>query len=118
MDDVTKLCFEFVGRHSTGLGATKETGVDGVDDRFGGNGTASEEATVQAVESFLARLDTVKLDIHVTVVLVGGNMEDVAVFLFAFSTNVSLKSDLPVFSIASFPVVRILVKWNGAECIE
>lgn len=71
------------------LRASVQTAVDGVDDWLGADLAAAEEPAVEALDRIFAALDTVELEIDVALgIWIYSNVNDVTVFVFAFSLDV------------------------------
>lgn len=80
--------------------------VDVIDHVLGRDHVAAEVTSVETANSVLAALHTVKLDVDLTVVGIErhGNVDDNAVFVFAFLLDVVFELLLPAIGVAGgFP---------------
>lgn len=81
-------------------GARKQTAVDSIHNRRRADLSPAEETAVQALDGVLSALNLVKLQVDIALgVGVDGNVNDVAVFVLCFLTNVIFKFLNPVFAL-------------------
>ena len=84
------------------LGAGEETAIDGINNRLGCNTLATEKAAVKALDRIFAALNTVELQVNVALrVRIYRDVNNMAIFLFAFLANVVFQLLDPSFAFLS-----------------